>query len=130
MNQEPKEMTDRLLRALECPHIRVLGHPTGRVLLNRDPYPFDFEAIASAAARKNVYLEINASPERLDLGASMVRAAKARGCKFVISTDAHHPKHLDNMRFGVLMARRGWLEASDVLNALPAAKFAKAIGAK
>ena len=130
MNQEPKEMTDRLLRALECPHIRVLGHPTGRVLLNRDPYPFDFEAVASAAARRNVYLEINASPERLDLGASMVRAAKARGCKFVISTDAHHPKHLDNMRFGVLMARRGWLEAGDVLNALPAAKFAKAIGAK
>src|SRR5215471_13734135 len=91
----------------------------GSVLLNRDPYPFDFEAIASAAARRNVCLEINASPERLDLGASLVRAAKARGCKFVISTDAHHPKHLDNMRFGVLMARRAWLEAGDVLNALP-----------
>jgi DNA polymerase (family 10) len=130
MNQEPAEMTDRLLRALECPHIRVLGHPTGRVLLSRDSYPFDFEAIASAAVRRNVYLEINASPERLDLGAAMVRAAKARGCKFVISTDAHHPKHLANMRYGVLMARRGWLEASDVLNALPVAKFAKAIGSK
>jgi DNA polymerase (family 10) len=130
MNQEPAEMTDRLLRALECPHLRTLGHPTGRMLLNRDSYPFDFDAITTVAARRNVFLEINASPERLDLSAAMARAAKARGCKFVISTDAHHPKHLDNMRYGVVTARRGWLEPGDVLNTLPAAKFAKAIGAK
>ena len=130
MNQEPAEMTDRLLRALECPHLRVLGHPTGRVLLHRDPFPFDFEAVASAAARRHVYLEINASPERLDLGANLVRAAKARGCKFVISTDAHHPKHLANMRYGVLTARRGWLEAPDILNTLPADKFARALQTK
>jgi DNA polymerase (family X) len=130
MNQESAEMTDRLLRALECPHLRVLGHPTGRILMHRDPFPFDFEAVASVAARKNVYLEINASPERLDLTASLIRAAKARGCKFVINTDAHHPKHLHNMRYGVSMARRGWLEPSDVLNTLPAAQFAKAIHAK
>ncbi|HEY4359647.1 MAG TPA: DNA polymerase/3'-5' exonuclease PolX [Bryobacteraceae bacterium] len=127
MNQESAEMTDRLLRALECPHLRVLGHPTGRVLLHRDPFPFDFEVVAAAAARKNVYLEINASPERLDLTASLIRAAKAKGCKFAISTDAHHPKHLANMRYGVTMARRGWLEASDILNTLPAAKFVQAI---
>ncbi len=127
MNLESSEMTDRLLRALECPHLRVLGHPTGRILLHRDPFPFDFEAIATAAARKNVYLEINASPERLDLTASLIRAAKAKGCKFVINTDSHHPKHLLNMRYGVAMARRGWLEASDILNTLPAAEFAKAI---
>src|ERR1700733_10427275 len=130
MNQEASEMTDRLLRALECPHLRVLGHPTGRILMHRDPFPFDFEAVASAAARKNVYLEINASPERLDLTASLIRAAKARGCKFAISTDAHHPKHLSNMRYGVAMARRGWLEPSDILNTLPAAAFAAAIQAK
>jgi DNA polymerase (family 10) len=130
MNQESAEMTDRLLRALECPHLRVLGHPTGRVLMHREPFPFDFEAVASAAARKNVYLEINASPERLDLTASLIRAAKARGCKFAISTDAHHPKHLRNMRYGVSMARRGWLEPSDILNTLPAARFAAAIHAK
>ena len=97
MNLEPAEMTDRLLRALECPHLRVLGHPTGRMLLHRDPFPFDFDAVAAEAARRNVYLEINASPERLDLTASLIRAAKAKGCKFVISTDAHHPKHLANM---------------------------------
>jgi DNA polymerase (family 10) len=127
MNLEPAEMTDRLLRALECPHLRVIGHPTGRVLLHRDPFPFDFEAVAAVAARRDVYLEINASPERLDLTASLVRAAKAKGCKFAISTDAHHPKHLANMRYGVLMARRGWLEPSDVLNTLPVTQFAKAI---
>src|SRR5215472_14992271 len=120
-------MTDRLLRALECPHLRAIGHPTGRMLLNRDSYPFDFEAVATVAARRHVYLEINASPERLDLSAAMARAAKARGCKFVISTDAHHPKHLGNMRYGVLTARRAWLEAGDVLNTLSAKQFAKAI---
>jgi DNA polymerase (family 10) len=130
MNQEPAEMTDRLLRALECPHIKALGHPTGRQLLNRDSYPFDFDAVATAAARRNVYLEINASPERLDLSSALVRAAKARGCKFVISTDAHHPKHLANMRYGVLTARRGWLEAGDVLNTLSLADFTRAISAK
>ena len=130
MNQESAEMTDRLLRALECPHLRVLGHPTGRVLLHRDPFPFDFDAVAAEAARRNVYLEINASPERLDLTASLIRAAKAKGCKFAINTDAHHPKHLANMRYGVCMARRGWLEASDILNTLPAAGFARAIHAQ
>jgi DNA polymerase (family 10) len=130
MNQESAEMTDRLLRALECPHLRAIGHPTGRMLLHRDPFPFDFEAVATVAARRNVYLEINASPERLDLTASLVRAAKAKGCKFVISTDAHHPKHLANMRYGVSMARRGWLEPSDVLNTLSVTQFAKAIHSK
>ncbi len=127
MNLEPNEMTDRLLRALECPHLRAIGHPTGRILLHRDPYPFDFEAVAAAAARRNVYLEINASPERLDLSATLIRTAKAKGCKFVISTDAHHPKHLANMSYGVSMARRGWLEPGDILNTRSADEFAKAI---
>jgi DNA polymerase (family X) len=127
MNLEPSEMTDRLMRALENPYLRVLGHPTGRILLHREPFPFDFDLIAAEAARRNVYLEINSSPERLDLGAAMVRAAKAKGCKFVISTDAHHPKHLLNMIYGVRMARRGWLEPSDVLNTLSLSEFEKTI---
>jgi len=127
MNLEPAEMTDRLLRALECPALRAIGHPTGRILLHRDPFPFDFEAVAAEAARRNVYLEINASPERLDLSATLIRTAKAKGCKFVISTDAHHPKHLANMSYGVRMARRGWLEAGDILNTRSADDFAKAI---
>jgi DNA polymerase (family 10) len=121
-------MTDRLLRALESKSLKVIGHPTGRVLMHRDPFPFDFDAVSSACARKNVCLEINASPERLDLTASLVRAAKARGVKFVISTDAHHPKHLANMRYGVTMARRAWLAPADILNTLSEKEFAKAIG--
>jgi DNA polymerase (family 10) len=128
LNLESAEMTDRLLRALECKHLKVMGHPTGRLLLHRDPFPFDFETIAATAGRKGVMMEINSSPERLDLTASLVRAAKARGVKFVISTDAHHPKHLANMRYGVIMARRAWLETGDVLNTLPLAEFRKAIG--
>jgi len=127
MNLEPAEMTDRLLRALECPHLRAIGHPTGRILLHRDPFPFDFEVVAAEAARRNVYLEINASPERLDLSATLIRTAKAKGCKFVISTDSHHPKHLANMSYGVRMARRGWLEAADILNTRSADEFAKAV---
>ena len=128
MNQEAAEMTDRLLRALECPHIRALGHPTGRLLLVRDAFPFDFDRVASEAARRKVAMEINASPERLDLHDTLLRQAKARGVRFVISTDAHHPKHLLNMRYGVTMARRGWLEASDVINTLRLKEFQQLLG--
>jgi DNA polymerase (family X) len=127
MNMEAAEMTDRLLRALECPSLRVLGHPTGRILLNREAFPFDFEQVVDEAVRRDVWLEINASPERLDLSAHLIRTAKARGARFIISTDAHHPKHLANLRYGVITARRGWLAASDVMNTLPVDAFAAAI---
>jgi DNA polymerase (family 10) len=127
MNLEASEMTDRLLKALESPSLRVLGHPTGRVLLHRDAYPYDFDKVASAAAKRGVWMELNASPERLDLHAALLRAAKSKGVRFTISTDAHHPKHLANMEFGVRMARRGWLEAADVMNTRPVAQFAKAL---
>ena len=127
MNLEPAEMTDRLLRALECPSLRVLGHLTGRLLLHREGYQFDFEKIAAAAAQRGVWLEINASPERLDIYGPLLRTARAKGCKFTISTDSHHPKHLYNMPYGVLTARRGWLTADDVMNTLPVEEFAKAL---
>jgi DNA polymerase (family 10) len=130
MNLEPAEMTDRLLRALQCPHMRILGHPTGRILLHRDPFPFDFEQIVAEAVRRGVWLEINASPERLDLSGAMVRTAHAKGARFTISTDAHHPKHLNSMRYGVLTARRGWLGPRDVMNTLPADQFAAALQSK
>jgi DNA polymerase (family 10) len=130
MNLEAAEMTDRLLRALECPHLKILGHPTGRILLHRDPFPFDFERVVAEAVRRGVWLEINASPERLDLNGAMVRAAKSKGAKFTISTDAHHPKHLDSMRYGVITARRGWLGPADVMNTLPAEHFAAALKTK
>ncbi len=130
MNQESAEMTDRLLRALECPHLRIVGHPTGRILLHRDPFPFDFDRVAAEAVRRGVWLEINASPERLDLHGTLIRTARAKGAKFTISTDAHHPKHLDSMRYGVVTARRGWLGPDDILNTRSADEFARAIQAK
>jgi DNA polymerase (family 10) len=130
MNMEAAEMTDRLLRALECPQVRILGHPTGRLLLHRDPFPFDFERVAAEAVRRGVWLEINASPERLDLHGALIRSAKARGARFAISTDAHHPKQLDYMRYGVLTARRGWLGPDDILNTLAAERFAAALQSK
>jgi DNA polymerase (family 10) len=127
MNLEPAEMTDRLLRALECPSMRVLGHPTGRLLLQRDPYQFDFERVVQEAVQRGVWLEINASPERLDLHGALIRTAKNKGARFTIATDAHHPTHLGSMRFGVLTARRGWLGPADIMNTRNAEGFARAL---
>ena len=127
MNMEAAEMTDRLLRALECPSVRALGHPTGRLLLQREAFRFDFERVVDAAVGRGVWMEINASPERLDLNPHHIRTARARGAKFVISTDAHHPAHLQNMRYGVITARRGWLGPADIVNTLGTERFAAAI---
>ena len=127
MNLDSAEMTDRLLRVLESPSVKAFGHPTGRVLLHREAYPYDFDRIAAEAARRGVWMEINASPERLDLHAPLIRRAKSLGVKFVISTDAHHPKHLANMRYGVTMARRGWLTKDDVMNTRDVGSFAAAL---
>ncbi len=127
-NLEPAEMTDRLQRALESANLRILGHLTGRMLLQRESYAFDFEQIARKAADRNIFLEINASPERLDLPSHLVRVARRFGCRFTISTDSHRPAHLRNMRFGVITARRGWLEPSDVVNTKPLAEFQELLG--
>lgn len=123
MNLSSAEMTDRYLACLENPYVKVIGHPTGRLLLHRDAFVYDFERVAAAAAERGVAMEINASPERLDLHGSLLRIAKSKGCKFTISTDAHHPKHMNNMRYGVRTARRGWLTRDDVLNTLPFEEF-------
>lgn len=125
MNLDEHAMTDRLLAALENRNVKAIGHPTGRVLLHRDAYAYAFETIAARAAERGVALEINASPERLDLHAPLIRAAKAKGCHFTISTDAHHPAHLRNMKYGVQMARRGWLGKADVRNASSLPAFVK-----
>jgi DNA polymerase (family 10) len=127
MSLTSEEMTDRYLRCLENPYVKVIGHPTGRVLLHRDAFVYNFETIAAEAARRGVAMEINASPERLDLHASLIRIAKSKGCRFTISTDAHHPKHMANMQYGVRMARRGWLTRGDVLNTLPYDEFRSAL---
>ena len=119
MNMPADEMTARLLRALENPYVRILGHPTGRLILRRDPFLFDTEKVFAAAKKFGVILEVNAAPERLDLSDRHVRLARDRGMKIIISTDAHDPQHFKLMRYGVTTARRGWMEKSGVLNTLP-----------
>jgi len=125
--QEPQQMTDRLLRTIGNPNVSVIGHPTGRQLLRREAYSFDYDAVFAAAAKAGVAMEHNAYPERLDLRDQHLRMAKSKGVKFVINTDAHHTSHLEKIRYGVLQLRRAWLTRRDVLNTLPTAEFAKAM---
>jgi len=126
-NQESEKMTDRLLKAIENPNTLILGHPTGRQLLRRDAYPFDMDAILKSAAKHKVAMELNSYPERLDLNDVHLRQAKQHGVKIVMNTDSHHTSHLAKIRYGILQARRAWLTKEDVLNTLPAEKFAKAV---
>jgi len=126
-NQEPAKMTDRLVKAIENPNTSVIGHPTGRILLRRDAYPFDMEAVLKAAVKHRVAMELNSYPDRLDLNDRHLRIAKERGVKIVINTDAHHTSHMEKIRYGVLQARRAWLTKDDVLNTLPVQKFAEAM---
>ncbi len=126
-NQTPAEMTDRLLKAVENPNTSLLGHPTGRLLLRREAYGFDIDAVLKSAAKTKVAMELNAYPDRLDLNDRHLRLAKEHGVKIVINTDSHHTSHMDKIRFGILQARRAWLTKEDVLNTLPVQKFAKAM---
>jgi DNA polymerase (family 10) len=119
MNMPGPEMTDRLLKALANPYVRILGHPTGRQILKRDPFVFDLEKVFAAAKEHGVIMELNAHPERLDLCDRHLKLARDRGLKIIISTDAHSPAHFKLMQYGVVTARRGWLRKDDVLNTLP-----------
>ncbi len=123
MTQPGEEMTARLLKAFENPYVRILGHPTGRYILRRDPFNFDLEKVLNAAQKAGVLMEVNASPERLDLCDRHVKLARDRGMKIVISTDAHRPEHFQFMRYGVLTARRGWMEKKNVVNTYPPEKL-------
>ena len=120
-------MTDRLLRALECPSLRALGHPTGRMLLHRDAYPFDFERVVDEAVRRGVWLEINASPERLDLGAHRSAQPKRAARSSSFPPTRIIPSICASMRYGVITARRGWLAPADIMNTLPVEPFAAAL---
>jgi DNA polymerase (family 10) len=122
-NQEEAQMTDRILRAIENPWVDVLGHPTGRKLLKRSPYAVNMERVIDAAARLGVALEINANPNRLDLNEGYARLARDRGVAIVVNSDAHTPAELDLLRWGIIIARRAWLRAEDVLNTQPLSKF-------
>jgi DNA polymerase (family X) len=109
-------MTARVLRALDNPYVRILGHPTGRLLLTREPYDIDLDAVLAKAAALGVAVELNADPNRLDLSWRWCQAAKRAGATVVIGPDAHSVDGLDYMALGVAMARKGWLEPSDIMN--------------
>jgi DNA polymerase (family X) len=126
-NQDRQQMTDRLLRAIDNPYVDILGHPTGRRLLRREPYPFDVEAVIDRAIQRGVALEINSQAHRLDLSDAHARLARGRGARLVISSDAHSRRGFDALRWGVVVARRAWLGPSDVLNTLPFAELRAAL---
>ena len=115
-NLDRETMTERVLRAMENPHLAILGHPTGRLLLSRDPYPLDMERVLARAAETGVAIEINADPHRLDLDWRLVRQARDLGVAISIGADAHNLAGLRNVDFGVGIARKGWLTKADVLN--------------
>ncbi|MDJ0955891.1 MAG: DNA polymerase/3'-5' exonuclease PolX [Arenicellales bacterium] len=114
-----KKQTERVLRAMDNPYFNIFAHPTGRLINKREAYDIDLERVVAGAKERGCYLEVNAEPERLDLNDDACRMAKHMGVKVAISTDAHSVSSLDHMRFGVDQARRGWLEASDVINTRP-----------
>ena len=119
LDQDESQMTERLLRAIECPWVDILGHPTGRRILRREPSRARMDLVFEAALRHGVAVEINSQPERLDMDDVLARRARERGVKIVIDTDAHSPAALGNIRWGVTVARRAWLEPGDVLNTRP-----------
>ena len=118
-SMDEPQMTDRVLRALECPHVDILGHPTGRLLLKREGHRLDMDRVVNAAARHGVAMEINCQTDRLDLNDSHARLARDRGVRLVISTDAHSAAALSNQRWGVTVARRAWATPHDILNTRP-----------
>jgi DNA polymerase (family 10) len=129
-NLDRAAMTDRMLAAIENPYTQIIAHPTGRLLLRRDPIDYDMEKILGACAKHGVAMECNSYPDRLDLKDVYLRMCKDRGVKVVISTDSHSTGNLSFIRYGVTMARRGWLEKHDVINTLPTAEFLAALRTK
>jgi DNA polymerase (family 10) len=126
-NMPEEQMTERMVKAIENPYVRILGHPTGRLLLRREPYQLDVTAVLRRAAEVGVAVEHNAYPDRLDLCDRDLRLAKELGCRIAINTDAHHTSHLAKMRYGIEQLRRAWLRREDVLNTLGAGEFLSAL---
>ena len=122
---EKEKMTDRIIKAMKNPYIKIISHPTGRILKRRDEYQIDFDKILRAAKEFKVILEINSFPERLDLNDQNIRRAKEAGVKMVINTDSHHKDQLRYMEFGIAQARRGWAEKEDIINTQSLEKLLK-----
>ena len=116
-------MTQRVIKAMENPHVTAIGHPTCRLLGSREPVDVDMEALFKAAVETGTSLEINGTPERLDLKDLHVLTARERGVPLIITTDSHAQGHLEKMRFGVAVAGRGWCEARHIVNTLPLEDF-------
>jgi DNA polymerase (family 10) len=129
-NLSELEMTRRVIRALENSFVTMLAHPTGRLLLKRDPYQIDIPAVLDAAARTGTWIELNAAPKRLDLDWRWWPLAKQKGVKCVINPDAHRTARLQDLWFGIGNARKGWLTKEDVVNCLPLGKIELALQAK
>lgn len=129
-NQAADAMTRRLIKACENPYIHIIGHPTTRILGRRGPVAADWDAVFQAAARTGTAFEINASPNRLDLNDEHIIAARAAGVKFAVNTDAHAVPHLENLRYGVGTAQRGWLTTDDVINTWPLRRLQTFLRAK
>ncbi|MGH7899734.1 MAG: DNA polymerase/3'-5' exonuclease PolX, partial [Candidatus Binatia bacterium] len=127
MRMDPQQMTRRLVRAMRHPRFKIWGHGLGRMLGKRPPIECRVEEVLDAIAESRAAVEINGDPHRLDLEPRWVRAARARGIRFVVSTDAHSVRALDNVRLGVAMARRGWVRSGEVLNTLSAEEFRTAV---
>jgi DNA polymerase (family X) len=125
--QSREEMTARVLKAIENPYVRILGHPTGRLLLRREPFAMDMGTVLRRAAELGVAVEHNAAPERLDLSDRDLRLAKELGCKIVVNSDSHDARNLGKMDYGLRQLRRAWLAPEDVLNTLGAKDFLKAL---
>jgi DNA polymerase (family 10) len=117
------EMTSRMLTAMDNPYLAIIGHPTGRLLLSRDPYPLDLQAVFEKAARTGVAVEINGDPHRLDLDWRLLRQARDAGVVISIGADAHNIPGLRHVDYGIAMARKGWLTADDILNCQPVDGF-------
>ena len=130
MNLEKSAMTDRILAAIENPYTQIIAHPTGRLVLRRDPFDYDMQKIFEAAKRHGVVMECNSHPDRLDLKDVHLRAARDAGVKLIIDTDSHATSHLQLMKYGVGTARRGWVEKKDVINTLPLDAFLSALRPK
>jgi len=129
-NLDRAAMTERMVAAIENPYTQIIGHPTGRLLLKREGIDYDMEKVLDACAKHGVVMECNSYPDRLDLKDVYLRMCKERGVKVVISTDSHVASNLSFIRYGVVMARRGWLEKKDVINTLPTREFLEALRAK
>jgi len=115
-NLSSDKQTERVIRAMDNPNFNILGHPSGRLINEREAYPVDMEKVIEAARERGCFLELNAHPDRLDLNDRHCRLARERGVKVAISTDAHSTQGLNNMRYGIFQARRGWLSRDDVIN--------------